>query len=468
MKKQKLQNLLKFRILSFGILILFWNCQTEDYDQNSLNDIQEIKNTFSLDNFSDNNIKDNLIVHWNSFNSQKSSDKKSTLYQFNTDFKLNTKIENKNLKLFSTFKILASKNNTGAWNISLIKLVTNNKNDLEDVFYFSTNTFSGTISHYNLKGEPQKIEGYENGILVSEFFDTNKTLFSKRPLKTKNDGDNGSSNGGGGSFVLISVRNFTDWYKVYPDGTKEYTHTAYNGTTYEYIYVPSGSNYNTNYTKNTPQYYNSTPPTYNSNVDDKIDDTQLTGKAKCIYDKLTQSNSNLFKETIGQFIDDPKYNLTLTIGQCSTSDDACTNTVNLATTGEIIIKIEDNNTNPLQMAQYILHEAIHAELYRFVSRYESGIDPNNRPRLFQLFKYYSELYNIGDIQHIYMTEKYITPIASALRKLDGSKYPLDYYKAFAWDGLRVWDASNLLNVEMDSKYEDYRRIVIENTTISCD
>lgn len=202
--------------------------------------------------------------------------------------------------------------------------------------------------------------------------------------------------------------------------------------------------------------------------EDKIDDSRLTGLAKCIYNKLTKSNSNLFKATIGKFIDDPEYNLTLTIGECTTSDDACTNTDNLATTGEIIIKIEDNSTNPLQMAQYILHEAIHAELYRFVSRYESGVDPNNRPRLFQLFKYYSELYNIGDIQHIYMTERYINPISSALRKLDGSKYPLDYYKAFAWDGLRVWDAGNLLIEDMDSKYEDYRKTVIENTTVSCD
>ena len=91
----------------------------------------------------------------------------------------------------------------------------------------------------------------------------------------------------------------------------------------------------------------------------------------------------------------------------------------------------------MQLAQYILHEAIHAELHRYVSRYESGIDPNNRARLFQLYKHYHDLnYDTGDTQHVYMTEKYIIPIATALRQLDGNKYPVDYYKAFAWDGLR--------------------------------
>ena len=40
----------------------------------------------------------------------------------------------------------------------------------------------------------------------------------------------------------------------------------------------------------------------------------LTGKAKCVYDKLKTTNGNLFKKTIAKFIDDPEYNLILSIG----------------------------------------------------------------------------------------------------------------------------------------------------------
>lgn len=181
-----------------------------------------------------------------------------------------------------------------------------------------------------------------------------------------------------------------------------------------------------------------------------------------MYDKLKSLNGNLFKQTIGTFIDDPEYNLTLKIGECSNTDDACTDASDVY---NISIIIEDFDTNAIDIATLILHEAIHAELYRYVSRYESGVDPNNRARLFQLFKYYHDLYDTGDIQHIYMTEKYINPIATALRQIDGNKYPVDYYKAFAWDGLRKWDANRLLGMEMNAQYESYRATVIQNSTL---
>ena len=200
--------------------------------------------------------------------------------------------------------------------------------------------------------------------------------------------------------------------------------------------------------------------------EEKIINT-LTGKPNCVYGKLKKPNGDLFKKTIGAFIDDPEYNLTLKIGNCKNSEEACTDSNDV---NNIVIIIEDINTNPLQLAQYILHEGIHAEIHRYVSRHVNGIDLSNRPRLFQLYKHYLELdqgYDTGDIQHIYMTERYINPIASALRQIDGNKYPLDYYKAFAWDGLRDWDANNLLSMQENSNNETHRKTVINNSTIPC-
>jgi len=117
----------------------------------------------------------------------------------------------------------------------------------------------------------------------------------------------------------------------------------------------------------------------------------------------------------------------------------------------------------------ILQKAIHAEMHRYVSRFKSGVDPNNRARLFQLYKHYKDLeLNTGEIQHIYMTENYIIPIAKALRSIDGNRYPMEYYKSFAWDGLRLWDANGLLSMEMDSIYYSYRNIVVNNSILGCD
>jgi len=186
---------------------------------------------------------------------------------------------------------------------------------------------------------------------------------------------------------------------------------------------------------------------------------------KCVYDKLARDNSTLFRDTVGSFINDPQFNLVFKVGNCNSTDNACTNADNVNTTGEIIIKIENVTTDPINLATSILHESIHAELIRYVAQYQPGVDPNNRPYLFELYKYYKGLYDNTDIDHIYMTLNFINPIASALRQFDNNNYPTEYYKVFAWDGLRRWDADNLLSMEQNSLYETYRPIVISNSIV---
>ena len=184
-------------------------------------------------------------------------------------------------------------------------------------------------------------------------------------------------------------------------------------------------------------------------------------KAKCAYDKLTADDSPLFRDTVGAFIDDPKFKLTFKVGNCSNTDDACTNTTD---PNNIVIIIEDVNITPVEMAQFILHEAIHAEIARYVAQYQSGVDVNDRPYLFELYKHYKELYDSGDIDHIYMTLNYINPINAALRVFDDNNFPSNYYSSFTWDGLRFWDAGDLLSIEEDEANALRRIEVIENSS----
>ena len=185
-------------------------------------------------------------------------------------------------------------------------------------------------------------------------------------------------------------------------------------------------------------------------------------KLKCVYDKLTLDNSPLFKNTIGAFIDDPEFKLTFKVGNCTNTDDACTNDDD---PNNIVIIIEDINITPVEMAQFILHEAIHAEIARYVAQYQSGVDVNDRPYLFELYKHYKELYDSGDIDHIYMTLNYINPINAALREFDDNNFPSNYYGSFAWDGLRIWDAGDLLSTEEDAANALRRIEVIENSSV---
>ncbi|MCK0124946.1 hypothetical protein MWU76_11090 [Gelidibacter sp. F2691] len=117
----------------------------------------------------------------------------------------------------------------------------------------------------------------------------------------------------------------------------------------------------------------------------------------------------------------------------------------------------------------LLHEGVHAEIARYIRRPKTGEDPNNRARMFQLYKFYKESeVPSHHLDHPYMTLNYIHPIASALRQLDGNKYPLDYYKSFAWDGLWGWDVASLLGFKQSAEFNRYRTIVESNTTLSCD
>ena len=183
---------------------------------------------------------------------------------------------------------------------------------------------------------------------------------------------------------------------------------------------------------------------------------------KCVYDKLTKDNNPLFRNTVGAFIDDPKFNLTFRVGECESTDDQCTDSNNPY---NIVITFEDVSTSPVEMAQAILHEAIHAEMARYIEQYQSGVDVNDRPRIFQLYQYYKGYYEKKDINHLYMIEKYLDPLTSALREFDNYNNPIEYYKSFAWDGLRAMDPNDVLSLPINSTYAGYRAIVIQNSTV---
>lgn len=178
----------------------------------------------------------------------------------------------------------------------------------------------------------------------------------------------------------------------------------------------------------------------------------LTGKAKCVYDKLNELN--LFKSTIGKFARG-NYNLILkgwTQGACNNpSDDGCTDAKDLIN-GNITIYIQNTQQGTLDLAATILHEGIHAELYKYVDEYQKGIDPNKRENLLEYYFAYKvdnggNRFATSNAQHQHMADAYITPIAKALRQLDNNQYPLKDYLSLAWDGLRSYGVEDPSGVE---------------------
>ena len=202
---------------------------------------------------------------------------------------------------------------------------------------------------------------------------------------------------------------------------------------------------------------------------------ELTGKDKCIYNKLEKSN--LFKATIKKFENSSDYELTIDYGNCNNTNTACTDGSKIDE-GKIKITIEQTSGGlPLEFAAIILHEGIHAEIFKYVDEYKKGIDPNNRENL--LYHYFQQkqiqkpsLVN-SVAQHQHMADKFVKPIAQAIRALDNNKYPLDYYMGFGWDGLRQYgydgyfDNGKWVNLSKDQSTDYYKKqkIVNDNTKL---
>ena len=123
----------------------------------------------------------------------------------------------------------------------------------------------------------------------------------------------------------------------------------------------------------------------------------------------------------------------------------------------------DPNQDAIDMAGTILHEGIHASIMAYLNNLGVDVKLLNIERLHQL--YALERYNKNSIDHFYMTETYITPIASALRQLSGNEYPVDHYYGFAWDGLRYFYTDD--SQTDPDEYNQYKSIVRENFNL-CD
>ncbi len=199
-----------------------------------------------------------------------------------------------------------------------------------------------------------------------------------------------------------------------------------------------------------------------------LDSSFLETNAYCVYSELKARNGNLFRQTIGSFIDDPKYKLYFRVGECDTTDQACTDAKDIDNTNSITIILENVNISSLNAAALILHEGIHAELYRFVDQaHNEEVDPNDRKLLFDLYENYKgSEWQDANAQHNYMTTKYVEPIAKAIRALDNNQYPLEYYMGFGWDGLRAYDYQGILSNEESDELYELQAIVNQNTTFN--
>jgi hypothetical protein len=162
----------------------------------------------------------------------------------------------------------------------------------------------------------------------------------------------------------------------------------------------------------------------------------------CALSKLMQNS--YYKTALNNFIGENKpLDLTfkiLAIGVPSVYGDTQPNPFNW-NSNNIDLRLNKNaidNLSSIEVALTLLHEGIHAEMYRKLLGINGTINLNinNFPSLFNM---YAEYKNDGQYQHQFMANYYIDIMSTALKQYDGNRFSLDYYQALAWEGLHGTD-----------------------------
>ena len=155
---------------------------------------------------------------------------------------------------------------------------------------------------------------------------------------------------------------------------------------YIYYYTSGYNNYHGSYYGNGGNYADDYSWDYgsggggsesqNSNYDDHIDDSKLTGKEKCLNKLLTEGGTNFVKDLLKNFEGKSEFDIKIQSKDKVISKGREVNgTTSPPINNVITINISTSNTkqNPaLEVAKTILHEYIHADIYRKLNTKYSG------------------------------------------------------------------------------------------------
>ena len=189
---------------------------------------------------------------------------------------------------------------------------------------------------------------------------------------------------------------------------------------------------------------------------------ELTGKAKCVYDKLKELSTG-FKNAIQKFDGEfPVAHLKFSI------DNNLPNSTNAVTnnSGEHLIEISFNGNTMNQrtilgLVRTFAHETIHAELFRKVRSVNSQISINDFPGIYDYYRRY-----IKNWQHEQMAAHYRETIADILKEFDGNQHSNQFYMDLAWEGLHgtvAWNnLSNSERTRITNEVENYKSIGNKN------
>ncbi|GAA4278045.1 hypothetical protein [Aquimarina mytili] len=198
-------------------------------------------------------------------------------------------------------------------------------------------------------------------------------------------------------------------------------------------------------------------------------------KANCVYEKLKERSQGL-RDLIRNFLITNPVNadLTFRVAPIQHPNPLVIPNANTSSprNGMITITINENNLadrTELGLARTIVHEAIHANMYRQLlqvfnnngsisgishSRFQQILNENKFPDMFAAIRQYG----FDRFQHDLMAEKYLGIIVDAIKAYDKNQHSEQFYKDLAWGGLHNTEAYRELPDSEERRIEQ----VIEN------
>lgn len=192
---------------------------------------------------------------------------------------------------------------------------------------------------------------------------------------------------------------------------------------------------------------------------------RLTGKAKCVYGRI--QNNSILKKTLNRFFGE-RTPIHLIINDKSGLKNKkgviINGNTNYGKSYYITItlnKEQSVNRPSLAVARTILHEAIHAEIYRKIKSTNSDYNKIKIHKLSwpTLFKYYKK--KSKNAQHNYMADYYRKAIELGLReyaKQIGETHSDQFYRDMAWNGLLDTESWNKQYKDPNYAKKEKRRI----------
>jgi len=431
MKKKQIKNYLKIGILLFGIITTMTNCQKEDLfntqtlqqtSQKQNKAITSFQNNFSLDNFKDDFVRNNLIIKWDEFIVTENPDSSFT-YEFLTNLNATVSFNNPKNNLNSKYKLIVTVSENKNIDFEIVKFLGKNKNLLKDIGLKYLNGFNGATYHYNLNGDLIKSEGFNKGKFVNTMKNKSASLNNVAEKAPVEEG-----------WVLVLTERYTDWF--FNLGTSyAYSTSHLESRSLEYVYIGSSSgNYNTDSVAH--EHYPHTPSPsipVDIHLDEIIaDSTFLASKANCAL-KLLQENIQFNKILDSLMPKDSDYSMLLTIGDPTGNATGSTDSNTDPNKQDITVTIDEwhaQNNSIVSVALTILHEAVHARLIEKVKSLGGLANLNEFAYLDSEMEKLAAYYNKYDAlnnpaHHEFIWDNYVDIIANGVESFH-KLFPEDY------------------------------------------